>query len=183
MTTPQAEEVQRQFLPLLDDAICSLRAQAVDHDGLLADAIDDGEVVALVYAAFAFFIASEARLSPQAGLLNGALASALTGAISYYADRGRVGKRPFHEDERASFAQGIYVHVHRGLNDYAPSLRKDVREISHRQTIVFADTCRHFLSRYVTEPALLARMTTSRLAYATIVDRLLDGITACLAME
>ncbi len=181
--TPEAEEVQRRFLPLLDEAIAALRIQAADQDGLPPDALNDGEVVALVYAAFAFFIAAEPRLAAQVGPLNGALASALTQAVSYYADRGRIGRRPFHEDERADFAQAIYAKVHRGMTDYAPSFRKDVRELSNRQTIVFADTCRHFLAHYIIEPGLLDRAASSRVAYAAIIDRLLDGITACLAPE
>lgn len=180
MITQQSESIERNFLLLVNETISGMKAQAVGRDGLVEAWLNDGEAFVLVYCAFAFFIAADNHLAPQLSTLNGTLASELTRTITYYADRGHVGKRPFTQDERTSFAQAIYGQVYAGMATYEPVLRQDIRQIDRRQTIVFAETSRHFLSRYITEPPARARVSAHFGAYAEVVDRLLDGVTHCL---
>ena len=180
MTTQQSESIQRNFLLLVNEAISAMKAQAVAKDGLVETFLNDGEAFVLVYCAFSFFIAADSHLAPQLSTLNGTLAAELTRTITYYADRGHVGKRPFTQDERTSFAQAIYGQVYAGMASYQPVLQKDIRQIAHRQTIIFAETSRHFLSRYITEPPARERVSGHFAAYAEVVDRVIDGVTHCL---
>lgn len=182
MITQQSESIERNFLLLVNETISAMKAQAVAKGGIVEEFLNDGEAFVLVYCAFAFFIAADSHLAPQLSTLNGTLASELTRTITYYADRGHVGKRPFTQDERASFTQAIYGQVYAGMATYEPVLRKDIRQIEHRQTIIFAETSRHFLSRYITEPPARERISDHFAAYAEIVDRLVDGVTHCLRM-
>lgn len=180
MLSPQAENIQRRFLPIVDQGIAELKAQAVNHDEVLADFVNDAEVIVLVYAAFSFVIGADRRLAPLVGELNGALAGELTRTINHYADRARIGSRPFHEDERADFARTIYERVYRGAAGYATTMRRDADEAEHRQTMVFADTSHHFLDRYIVEPPMRARVVKSRLAYGQMLDHMLDEVLRCM---
>jgi hypothetical protein len=183
MATQQADNIRQTFRRLVDEAIADFKAQAIDRDGVLPDYVNDGEVLVLAFGAFSFFIAAEPRFAPDASALNAALTGELTRAITYYADRGRIGSRPFREDERAGFAQAIYVQVDRGVPGYVPKLRQDLRHIAERQTIIFTETSAHFVTRYITEPAAREKIAASRAAYTTLIDQVIDRITLCLVAE
>lgn len=183
MVAQQADNIRRKFLPLVDRAIADFKAQAVERDSILPDYVNDGEVVVLTYAAFSYFIGVEPQFAAEASVLNAALTGELTRAITHYADRGRVGSRPFREDERAEFAQAIYTQVYRGMARYAPKLRQDLRHLAERQTIIFTDTGAHFLANYITDTPARERIAASRPAYTTLIDQLMDGITLCLVAE